>query len=708
MYWLLLLDWALIAVSFFNTIVLIWLGLTVLLNADRRHWGTWAAGIGFLSCGAFFIGHTAIVGRVIGTFEPEMALWWPISWLLVVGAPYLWYVVMLAYTGVLEAGRHRGWLSVVTVLGIAAVALLRLSEPLPTYEAIIEREPLRIFSLFGVPVVVLVYPLYSVLCFLLALLALRTPAASGRFMGDLARRRARPWLMWASLVLLAVSLLIAAAAEWFLVGVQSRPSSLTALRMLPPLMGFDVLISALLSVAVVFTGQAIVSYEIFTGTALPRGGLLRFWRQSLNVAAGYSALIAMMLSIPPFVDFDPIYRLLLATVLMAGVLGLLTWRTYTERERDMDRLRPFLASQHIYEQLLKPTAPPDLDVGALFRALGHDVLGAKLGHLAALGPLAPLMGPSLSFANGVNAPPTPSLAALTELAAQFQSPHVICVPLDPAQYGGAVWAIPLWSERGLIGVMLLGEKRDGGLYTQEEIEIARAGGERLIDTQASAEMARRLMGLQRQRLAASQVVDRRARRVLHDDVLPRLHTAMLQLSASTTPEATEVMNTLADLHRQIANLLQSMPTTVAPEVTRLGLVGALHRAVDSDLANAFDGVQWHIASDAEQRAQSLSALQSEVLFYAACEAIRNAARYGRDGDPGRRLHLSIKLEEHQGLRLMIEDDGVGMGAAHSSSAGSGQGLGLHTTMMAVIGGTLTTESAPNRFTRVTLAVPEGA
>ena len=48
--------------------------------------------------------------------------------------------------------------------------------------------------------------------------------------------------------------------------------------------------------------------------------------------------------------------------------------------------------------------------------------------------------------------------------------------------------MPLWSERGLIGVLLLGEKRDGGLYTQEEIEIARASGERLIDTQASAEM----------------------------------------------------------------------------------------------------------------------------------------------------------------------------------------------------------------------------
>ena len=103
------------------------------------------------------------------------------------------------------------------------------------------------------------------------------------------------------------------------------------------------------------------------------------------------------------------------------------------------------------------------------------------------------------------------------------------LPLDPARWGGAVWAVPLWSERGLIGVLLLGEKRDGGLYSQEEIEIARASGERIIDTKASAEMAQRLMALQRRRLAESQVLDRRARRVLHDDVLPLLHTAMLAL-----------------------------------------------------------------------------------------------------------------------------------------------------------------------------------
>ena len=142
-----------------------------------------------------------------------------------------------------------------------------------------------------------------------------------------------------------------------------------------------------------------------------------------------------------------------------------------------------------------------------------------------------------------------------------------------------MWAVPLWSERGLIGVLLLGEKRDGGLYTQEEIEIARASGERLIDTQASAEMARRLMALQRERLAHSQVLDRRARRVLHDDVLPRLHAALLTLNSGQTGEVSVL---LTEAHRQIADLLHDMPTVTAPEVARWGLVGALRQVVEQE------------------------------------------------------------------------------------------------------------------------------
>ncbi|MBN1976483.1 MAG: ATP-binding protein, partial [Anaerolineae bacterium] len=311
--------------------------------------------------------------------------------------------------------------------------------------------------------------------------------------------------------------------------------------------------------------------------------------------------------------------------------------------------------------------------------------------------LAPLAGPPLVYPGG-SAETAPPLA---EVIPQFSSPQTMCVPLDPARYGGATLAVPLWSERGLVGVLLLGEKRGGGLYTQEEIEIARASGERLIDSQAGAEMARRLMALQRERLAESQVLDQRARRVLHDEVLPRLHAAMLTLGEDSHADT---VTALADAHRQIADLLHEMPTATAPEVARLGLIGALRQAVDEEFGHAFDAVAWEIEPEVQQYAQAIPTLTAEVLFYAAREAVRNAARHGR-ADDSVPLRLRLGVAQRNGLEITVEDDGVGLGTVSASEPGSGHGLALHSTMMAVVGGTLAVDSAPGTYTRVTLRLP---
>jgi signal transduction histidine kinase len=214
-------------------------------------------------------------------------------------------------------------------------------------------------------------------------------------------------------------------------------------------------------------------------------------------------------------------------------------------------------------------------------------------------------------------------------------------------------------------------------------------------------MARRLMALQRQRLAESQVLDRRARRALHDDVLPRLHTAMLALSEEDP--TSEAVTLLGDVHRQISDLLREMPTSTVPEVARLGLVGALHRAVDDEFGSAFDAITWRVEPGAERQARYIPSLTAEVLFYAAREAVRNAARHGRDA--ARPLHLEVKVSWRDGLQIVVEDNGVGLEATRPSGDGGGQGLALHSTMMAVVGGSLAVESAPGAYTRVTLALP---
>lgn len=294
---------------------------------------------------------------------------------------------------------------------------------------------------------------------------------------------------------------------------------------------------------------------------------------------------------------------------------------------------------------------------------------------------------------------------------------------------------------GLIGLLLLGDKLSGGLYTQEEIDIARAGGERLIDTLASAELARRLVVLQRQRLSESLVLDRRTRRVLHDDVLPQLHAAMLHLHALTvrtnrqaaTWPADEAIHLLTGAHRQLSELLRELPARPEPEVARLGLFDALRRLAAGEFAHGFDSLNWQIDPRAEKQTTRLPPLAAEVLFYAAREAMRNAARHGRHDGASTPLNLLISAAWNdqpgpgtaRGLRLTVEDNGVGVpespgvpdgaGVPEGTSQpidperpGAGQGLALHSTLLAVVGGTLTLQSNPGQFTRVVLCLPREA
>ncbi len=737
---LFLLDWAVRGLSFFNTIALLWLGLAVLLNAEERRWGTLAAGGGLVLGGIFFAGHTTIVAREIGTFDAEMEFWWRLGWMPFVSPPYIWYVVMAWYAAVLQTRLHRIAVVVLGLLGLLALGMIVFVTPLPGYGELLQQREHASVELGGVPIVVLLYPAYSALCITLGLMALRRPAASRRFMGELARGRARPWLVAASGVLLVVSLLVGGMAFWIVRGVQSGELVLTASSTVILLKAFDFSVSALLALAVVLTGRAIVSYEIFTGKALPRGGLYGQWRNSVILAASFGGLMAVSLSLP----LAPIFRLMFATVLITLLFALHSWRVYADREASIERLRPFVTSERLYDRLLTDGGtsmdrePDDGDAAARFTALCYEVLGARVAHLLPLGPLSPLAGPPLAYPPGV-APPSILASALGELIARCDSPQTMCVAIDPASFAGAVWAVPLWSERGLVGVLLLGTKVDNGLYTQEEMEIARATGERLVDTRASAQMARRLMALQRQRLAESQIVDTRARRALHDEILPRLHAALLTLGAvgprsrngakhaggtALADPIAEAADQIAEAHREIANLLRAMPITTAPKIAQAGLIGALRQVVEGELAGSFESVTWQISAGAERALRALSPLAAEVLFGAAREAVRNAARYGRQGEPGHALNLTVAAAYAEGkIELSIEDDGVGIAGALAGTApaegvpdrmdvgratvpvGSGQGLGLHSTMMAVIGGTLSAESALGQGTRITLTLP---
>lgn len=693
------------AVSLTNTILLLWLAFTVLLNAERRTWGLWLAGSGLLLGAAFFVSHTAILGLGPGQLTwRNMIFWWTVGLVPAILLPLAWYIIMLWYAGYWMPGarlhrRQRPWFYLVTLLalfGLCSLTLgvLLLAVPAPELDGL--RRFIR-WSIAGVPLLAVGYSAYVMLCFGLALDALRHPEPSQRVMGKDARQRAHPWLAAASLDLLLVSLLVAGVMLWIVQDVRRRTFFEIYQQHTELIAVLDLTIAGLIGVAILLLGQAVVSYEVFTGKTLPRRGLLRHWQRAVALAVGFGAAVGVAQAL----RVRPIYSLLLSVILMTLFYVLMSWRSYVERDRLIASLRPFVTSQRLYERLLTAPAPPDVDFMTPFHALCRNVLGAQVAYLAALGPSAPLVETPLVYPSGHEK----MLPSLAELTTRLVSPGEVNVAVDPAQYGGAIWAIPLWSERGLIGVLLLGEKVDGGLYAQEEIEIARAIGERLIDTQASAEMSRRLMMVQRERLAQTQIIDQQTRRVLHDDILPSLQAALIQLGS--TPGDGQILaavESMTQAHRQISDLLHAMPTTAVPDVSRLGLISALRKVVEQEYRAVFQEVTWQVDTAVSNRIDQIPSLVAEVIYYAAREAIRNAARYGQ-GDEKRPLSLNVSAHWQNGLVLTIRDNGVGMGMAPQEN-GSGQGLALHSTMMAVVGGFLSIDSIPKQFTQVTLTLPQ--
>lgn len=697
-----LIDWALVSISLFNALLLLWLGLTIVLNADRRDWGVLLVAAGFMSGALFFVCHTVIIGHELTIFgSNDLEGWWRIGWYPVVLAPFSWYIVILWYVGFWEGKSskrlrrlHRPMFWLLTGYTLLLATLLTFTQSLPSYARLTVLDFSGAAAVAGIPVLLLLYPPFGWLCIMFSLDALRHPAPSQRIMGDLARRRARPWLLGATLVLLLVVTLVACFIIWLSIYARNytRPdfeSDVNAIRLV---VDFDLMLETLIGLAIILIGQAIVSYEIFTGQTLPRRGFFRQWRGTVLFAWGTAWIVGFALNWQVL----PVFSFMLATVVMMVLYAFFGWRTFKHREELLAQLRPFIMSQDA--DGLPGIANLDQQAFTLFTAICNNVLDTTRAYLIPLGTRVPLAGPPLTYPASLVPPAmriTPDL---------FQSPDTLIVPLDMARYAGAAWAIPLWTERGLIGALLLGPKRNNAVYTREEIEIARASAERILDTLAGEQIAQRLVQIQRRRFAETKVLDLRTRRALHDDILPELHMVALQLSphARNDPVVSKAIQSLTHIHHQISDLIH---TSGGMFVSNGHLVQSLRTMIDSEFVDAFNSVTWHTTTDSLE----LDPLHHEVVFNAVREAVRNAALHGRGGQPDRALNLNIEIRREADEHVIeVRDDGVGLafGAHHTgSAAGSGGGLMLHSTMLAISGGDLSVESPISGGTRVIISVP---
>ncbi len=699
------LDWTTLSVSIFNTIIMLWMGLMILLSSDKRTWGVWLAAGGLLVGSLFFVSHTAIIGQEISFFTPGTNFWWHVGWGPVVAAPFGWYIVMLWFSGYWENTisnlhiRHKAWLSVTIIYAVLLLILFIFLNPLSSLSprTNIDYESGPVFT--GIPLLFIAYPVFIFMCIALSMDTLIRPGPTGRFMGAQAREKARPWLVGASFILLIVAVLVGFVILWVLQIAQQSTVLPELYGNIAPTLGvMDLILSLLIGAVVLLVGQAIVSYGIFTGKPLPRSVFKRQWIYAIIM----SAIVAITFAGSLQIKLRMVYSLLLAAILLGAFFAWITWRYLLERDIAIHQVRPILTSPKLLSMIMKQggDVQADSDLLSSFQVLARDILQVNQALLAPREVLPSLEIKPLYYPVII---PTPDINA--DILAQISKDSSgIGVPLQAVESSGFTWLVPLWSERGLNGMLFLGAKEDGSFISQEEIELGRAACERMLDIATSAELSNRLIKLQQLRFSEQSIIDQRPRRVLHDEVLPTLHSAMLQISRSEeTKESTLML--LSNTHKMISNLLKELPSAYSPQFEHIGLTQAIRKLTVEEFSPYFKKINYQWEDIEESKLNDISQLKKEVIYYAAREAIRNSALHAIPITGEDKVTLTISITTATDIKIVIQDNGCGVRKEKNPSTGSGQGLAIHSTLMELISGRLSVETEPESFTRVSLTCP---
>ncbi|HEX2349052.1 MAG TPA: ATP-binding protein [Ktedonobacterales bacterium] len=812
---------AAIALSVFSLITYLWLGVTTLLMSERRSLVTWVGGLGLLFGALFFLCHGALVAAGVSQAAPATTdLWWRLSWAPAFAAPLLWAAIGLRYTAVAGSwGRLRTPALVVVVgLGACTALLALLSWPsigkYSDFIAILDNslrlqtsDALRVSP--WVPALGIAFVIYVAACASLpwAALAVRrfgpsigarlaprgfglpvsmqrsgaqqasaaatladapsTPseaesplrAADSAEAGLLwtpsdAWDRARPALFAASLCMLAAGGVVAVVGLLTAL-VEHRTAASAVSQTLPAvtvapqpghaalaLVLADLVVQVALACLGLLVGWAVVRQGVLVERRLPQRGYLSHWRGMAALAGALALVVAWMGAVEP----DALPDLLLLVALVAVAIALLTWQSYVAHDRLLAQLRPFMASLSLGNAGWLATNPGEVERGVdqLFTSLCRDVLGAAHGRLDIS---AGRLRHSYSY------------AASEDERAGGATPGDALEKRD--------WSLQMSDGRGAVAIMRLGPRLDGVGYTSSDLEIARACGLRILDAVGEFATAQAVASLARRRGLEAELTAALPRRVLHDDVLPRLHLAMLRLeaqrarlrahpvaavtasAATTAPTAEpaeadvarevddvgaemgEVVAELGRAHRDLAALMRAAPMASARRLEH-GFTGALRGALDGEFRGAFDELEWETPDDAVAAADALPPVVADLLLSATLEAVRNAGRHARGENLHRRLALRVRLAaDAQMVTAQVSDNGVGLTSPMASSfaapiagatssgaqpatpsplgaAGARSGLLTHGALMALVGGSLSVRSGEDGGAVVTIRAPRSS
>jgi len=725
-----------------------------------------------------------------GLVAPEFL--WHLIWLPALGVPYIWFAIGLYYAALINVGwrKRRPYLLALSgILGCIVLLLLILNQSTFTFVgtlrliaynyALNDPGTGRFSPLYLVPVLFLCYVTFcaigpwftfgriSRLLRVLRVAALSLPERLGKSRSSAVNQRqapslrqalldafwddptdvelleepylswhlARPGLLLAALLMAAVTttfaiLVIQSIVGWIQFGhshiiaaTPQIPSSGLVLVDMFPLHLIILDLSAKFAVALVILliGYSVVRHGILIERSLARRGFFEQWRGIVIVATAIAVLIALLVTF----TYSNLGGLLLITSLAAGAYALFTWRSYTAHDRYIALLGPFVRSTSLSHWLNTDLQKTEQDLENLFFHLCHDVLAVQFAYLTVTAgtlkrnfnyrwPQEAVLGSKLIALNkrGNIDAETPKRVQIT-----LHGQPMIC------------WVLPIFDERGLVAALYLGPRDDGGAFTDEDMALAQACGQRILDTLGDHEAMQAVAGLLRRRIVDVKLLGAQQRRVMHDEILPQMHLALLRLETlrSTSdmkqgdPESLEssevcreqvlheAIDMISDAHRRLATMMRTTAPGAPHRLERDGMMHAIRTMLEQDFQSAFDEIEWYVSEETATAIDEVTPPAiAELIFAAVQEALRNAARHARGRDVHRHLRLTLSASysrEGPYLEVIVADNGVGITSASSATTGTGGGLLTHSALLAIAGGSLNIKSSPGEGVTVKILLP---
>ncbi|TGK30757.1 ATP-binding protein [Leptospira yasudae] len=662
------------SVFLFLSSILFWLASTTIVNLERRDRSATFTIVILLSVSALF-GFFSWIGEsgLIRVSNYSAVYFFPGIFGLIL-IPFGWFFIVVWFLGFLREKRIYRiffWL----LLSAQAFAVVFFYSWSRKFSANVS-----LFHFWNVVPFAfrLSYLVYILFCIVIPIFALFSFRISKRILPEVARNKAVPYLKAVSLLLFGVLVLVFFLFLGGGIGIIRDPVSRSD-NDPRSFYGFLIGIQLLVTIAILILGQALISYEIFTGRILPKISLRQEWR---NANFGFFAL-ALFYLITALFGVSKIELFLTASSVYCISRTFLLKKSKDLRLEKNAALGSILSAEEYSDTTESKGKNLEEKFRKSFEILCSDILETSSALFVNESRIPFIADMILAYPDRTK---VKDAIIFKNLHLDFGKENIAYLE-DENRFDYAL-CLKVESDHSGDGLLFLGQKINGGLYAEEEIETAKAAVTWILSSLFTESNSLVLSSLQRKHMEEQRISDYKTRQILHDEILPEIHSSILILSQmKNESEVSEQIRLLTDLHKRVSSFLRELPDT-SLEIERLGLIEALMRRIGSEFeAVWFD---WKYAPELKDRFPISKPEALEILFYACRESIRNAVKYsGESANKKISVAFLKNAEGKNGILIRIKNKIDTNGTQVLESAG--QGLRIHSALLKIFGGYLTLE-----------------